>query len=209
MDASDPIVRPSPPSLVARPGDVLVGAVASGRDIAIRAVEYTAALAGITARLVWHGSGPFRALVPGRVHALVRDVVRVVESDVRSRVADLADRGDLERRHQAARLSEVLDRLVPVIVAEVVTRIDVTELVAEHVDLDALAERIDVAAIVERLDLAGITDDVLEEIDLPAIIRESTGSLGSAAMSDVRMRAVDADQAVARLVDRILRRASR
>lgn len=205
MEVTEPARRPYPPSPVTRPADVLVGAIASGTDVAARVVEYTAVLAGITARLVWHGSAPLRTLVPRRAHEVVHDVTGVVEHEFRSHLAGMAQRGQLERDRRAAQLSDLLDRLVPVIVAEVVARIDLNRLVAENVDLDALAARIDLDAIVDRLDLAAITDDVLDEIDLPAIIRESTGSLGSAALADVRMRGIDADEAVARVVDRILR----
>lgn len=209
MEDSGPVLRPHAPVAAPRAADVVVGAVVAGRAAAVRATEYTAAMAGITARLAWQGSAPLRALVPSRVRVVIRGVADVVESDLRSRVDALAERGDLERRRQASALAGLLDRLVPLIVAEVVARIDLTRLVAENVDLDALAARIDIDAIVERLDLAEITDDVLDELDLPEIIRESTGSLGSAAMTDLRLRGIDADDAITGLVERILRRRRR
>ena len=43
-------------------------------------------------------------------------------------------------------------------------------------------------------------------IDLPEIIRESTGSMASEVVRDVRMQSIDADVAIARIVDRLIRR---
>src|SRR5690625_232941 len=212
MDTSEPVPPSTGPSgtlsseLLARPGGVVIGAAGAGRQAAFRCVEYAAAMTGITARLVWHGSAPIRALVPQRAHVMARDATTAVDTELRSRVSRLADRGAAQRQVQVAQVSGLLDRLVPAIVAEVVARVDVTRLVAEHVDLDALAATIDLDAIVDRLDLAAITDDVLDEIDLPEIIRESTGSLGNATVATLRLRGVDADEAVSKVVDRVLRR---
>lgn len=213
-----PSTVPAPsavPTPVARPADALVGAVAAGRDTAFRAAEYGAAVVGATARLAWLASAPLRALVPLRYQAVARDVGATVEAEVRRRLTELAVRGETERRRQAVQASELLDRLVPLVVAEVVARIDLTRLVTENVDLDAVAARVDVDAIadrvdtdriVERLDLAAITDQVLDEIDLPEIMRSSTGSLASNVVVGVRKRGIDADDAVAGIVDRLLRR---
>ncbi|WP_157553380.1 hypothetical protein [Jiangella gansuensis] len=211
--ASRRMAAPAPPAV--RASDAVVGAAATGRAAAVRVVEYGAVMVGITARLVWHGSAPVRALVPQHYRAMVREAAATIEADLRFRVAELARRGDVERQRQAAQVSELLDRLVPLIVAEVVERIDLTHLVTENVDLDAIAARIDVDAIadrvdtervVDRLDLAAIADQVLDEIDLPEIIRSSTGSLASSVVVGVRKRGIEADDVVAGVVDRLLRR---
>jgi hypothetical protein len=49
-------------------------------------------------------------------------------------------------------------------------------------------------------------DQVIDAIDLPEILRESTGSVASEAVRGVRADGVQADEAVARFVDRLLRR---
>jgi hypothetical protein len=84
-------------------------------------------------------------------------------------------------------------------------RIDLDAIV-ERIDLDAIVSRVDVDAIVRRLDLVGLAEEVVNGIDLPEIIRESTGSMASDVVRDVRMQSIDADVAIARLIDRILRR---
>jgi hypothetical protein len=80
--------------------------------------------------------------------------------------------------------------VVPVVVEEVVARID----------LDA---------IIARIDLTALAEEVIEGIDLPEIIRESTGTVASEVVRGVRMQSIDADEAVARVVDRLFLRRRR
>jgi hypothetical protein len=89
----------------------------------------------------------------------------------------------------------------------IVERLDVGA-IASRIDPDAIVERVDVERIVRRLDLTAIAREVIEELDLLSLIRESSESVTSDAVDDLRLGAVDADRAVARAVDRILRRRS-
>src|SRR5690606_10770161 len=118
------------------------------------------------------------------------NIAEAIETELRSRVVELAQRGEMEQRRQHRYASELLDRLVPLIV-------------------DAVAVRIDVAAVADRLDLAAITDEILDEIDLPEIIRTSSGSLASNVVVGVRRRGMEADDVVASVADRLLRRTRR
>ena len=64
--------------------------------------------------------------------------------------------------------------------------------------------------VMQRVDLVAIADYVIEAIDLPEIIRESTGGVATETVRGVRMRSIEADAAVSRAVDRLLfRRRSR
>jgi hypothetical protein len=99
---------------------------------------------------------------------------------------------------------------IDAIVAEVdidaiAKRIDVDAIV-ERIDIDTIISRVDVDAIVRRLDLVGLAEEIVNGIDLPEIIRQSTGSMASDVVRDVRMESIDADLAIARLVDRMIRR---
>lgn len=85
----------------------------------------------------------------------------------------------------------------------------IVETVLDQVDIDAIAARIDLDAIVARIDLPAIAQQVIEEIDLPEIIRESSGAMASETVIGVRMRAVDADERVARIVDKVMMRRRR
>ncbi|HJQ88783.1 MAG TPA: hypothetical protein VJ820_15120 [Propionibacteriaceae bacterium] len=84
-------------------------------------------------------------------------------------------------------------------------RIDVDAIV-ERIDVDAIVSRVDVDAIVRRLDLVALAEEVVNGIDLPEIIRESTGSMASDVVRDARMQSIEADETIARIVDRIIRR---
>jgi hypothetical protein len=84
-------------------------------------------------------------------------------------------------------------------------RIDVDAIVGK-LDIDAIVDRIDIDAIIRRLDLVSLAEEIVNGIDLPEIIRESTGSMASEVVRDVRMQSIDADVAIARIVDRLIRR---
>jgi hypothetical protein len=234
--------------------DVMLGAAAFGGETANRAVESVGALVG--PRVL--------GIVRPRKLAAFPATWRPLPI-----VEELRQRGLQERVEGGATIADLLDRVVPVIVDEVVRRIDVAELVEDYVDIDevvarldldaivqevdidavaaridvdAVAARIDLDAILERLDLTAIVRDrvdldaivqavdidsiaarvdldaiierldlpvlaqgVIDDIDLPGIIRESTGSVASEAVRGVRMHSIEADNAVSNTLDRILR----
>ena len=113
----------------------------------------------------------------------------------------------------AARLD--LDAAVArVDIEAIVRRIDLDG-VAKRIDLDALAAtidpdpvvaRVDLDAILARVDIVGIARDVVDAIDLPEIVRHSTGTLTSDTIRTVRREAMQADEIVGGLFDRLLRR---
>jgi hypothetical protein len=139
----------------------------------------------------------------------------------------LAERGRRERASAAADLQKLLTALVPAVTAAVLNRLDVTALVrdrialdvlvadvdidavAARVDVDAIARRVDLNAIVDRLDLVDLTNRAIDGIDLPQIIRDSTGSISGDMVRGVRMQGIEADQAVTGLVSRLFRRQQR
>ena len=89
-----------------------------------------------------------------------------------------------------------------------VGRVDLDAAVA-RVDLDGAVALVDLDAIIDRIDLVGIVGEVLDELDLPAIIRDSTGSMASETVHGVRMTGITADDAISRVVDRALFRRRR
>lgn len=158
------------------------------------------------------------------VHALVPRVIELIldEMDLTEVVLD---RVDLDRAVAAvdidaiaARLDmdEIVDR-VPI--DRVIDRVDV-DAIADKLDLDRAVKRLDVDAVIAtadvdgvvsrvnldaiigRMDLVGIVGRVLDELDLPEIIRQSTGSMASDTVRGVRMRSFEADQRINRTVGR-------
>jgi hypothetical protein len=86
-----------------------------------------------------------------------------------------------------------------------VARVDLGAIV-QRVDPDEIVARVDIEAALDRLDLAGIARQVIEAIDLAGILRESAGAVSSQAARVVRTEGMNADDSVARFVDRVLRR---
>jgi hypothetical protein len=133
-------------------------------------------------------------------------------------LSTLARRG-AERREMIRRQYEAaLDAIIPAVAVAIVRRIDAAALVRDYVDLDQIIEevdldtaaaRIDIEALIDRVDLVGLVRQVLAEIDLPEIIRESTGAVASDTLRGVRMQTISADDAVARAIDRLRERTHR
>jgi hypothetical protein len=154
-------------------------------------------------------------LVPALAHALIRrldltEVVRrYVDLDVLVASVDLdgaVTRVDLDAIAGRLDIDAVIGRLdLDRIVRE---RVDLDGLVST-VDIDAIAARIDIDAVIDRIDLVGLAEDVIAEVDLPEIIRESTGSMASETVRGVRMQGITADEALGRAVDRFRLRRSR
>ena len=101
-------------------------------------------------------------------------------------------------------IDRVLDR---VDIDEVASRIDLDKIVS-RIDVNDIAAGIDLDAIIDRVDLAAIANRVITEIDLPELIRESSGAMASESVLGVRAQGIEADEWVNRLVDRILMRRS-
>lgn len=104
----------------------------------------------------------------------------------------------------------VLDRVdLRAIVYRALDELNLTEVVTERVDVDEIARTIDLDEIIDRVPIVTIAEYVIEEIDLPRIIRESTGGVATDAMDSVRLQTYGVDQAVARIVDKVLPRNKR
>lgn len=98
----------------------------------------------------------------------------------------------------------VLDTVVPVAVNAVVSRIDINEIVREYVDVNEIVAQADIAPILDRVPMTEIADYVIEEIDLPSLVRESTGGVADGLLGTLRFQAIQTDNFVSLIVDRIL-----
>jgi hypothetical protein len=189
--------------------DAAIGALAVAGGVGLAIGKLAVRMVRPVAILVLHPPMVPKALHPARgLDALVR---------LGSRESQAAGR-DIENAIAAA---------LPAVVERVLEQLPLTEMVKRHVDVDALvaavdldavvtrididaiAQRIDIDAIISRIDLVGLADEVIEGIDLPEIIRESTGTVASEVVRGVRMQSIDADEAIARVVDRLFLRRRR
>ncbi|OXY89502.1 hypothetical protein [Streptomyces diastatochromogenes] len=88
----------------------------------------------------------------------------------------------------------------------VVDRIDV-DAVAERLDVDRVARRIDLDAVLARVDLVTYTEQVLEELDVGRIVRDTGGSMTAETLDAFREQNARADRFVDRFTERLLHRA--
>jgi hypothetical protein len=140
--------------------------------------------------------------------------------------ADAMQRSERARREAedaSARLTdrygELMDRLIREIIGrvdvdEVVSRVDVDAIVArvdldrvvDRLDLDPIVDRVDVDRVVHRVDLAALTEEILDQVEVVSIIRESTESVTDETVALLRQRAAGADRRLALTIDRVFRR---
>jgi hypothetical protein len=178
-------------------------------------------------------------MVDQLVNQMIAEVVRRVDLDAAVERVDLdaiVQRLDIEAILDRIDLTTtVLTRVdLDVVVREVLGRVDEQQIaeMAEKVDVDAVARRLDIELVLDRmdltstvlnrvdlikvvdavltqLDLIALANQIIDGVDLPEIIRDSTGSMASETVKGVRMQGIGADQAVGRAVDRLLLRRTR
>jgi hypothetical protein len=126
-----------------------------------------------------------------------------------------ATQGRQDREALTSAVVRLILTRVPGLADALLNQLDLTALVTERVDVNAVAAQIDVNAIAERVDAIAFLDRIdpdaltrylVEELDLPAIIQSSTGSIMSDAVHDVRMQSISADERLSRAVDAMLLR---
>ncbi|MCV7226712.1 hypothetical protein [Mycolicibacterium komossense] len=121
-------------------------------------------------------------------------------------VTALSRRGDAVINAGVDPLRALLTTIAVQIVGQVLAELDLTALVRDNVDVNAIAREVDIDAIIDRIDLIGLADVVIDGVDLPAIIRQSTTSVTAEVMTDVRSQGERADDLVTGIVDRMLGR---
>jgi len=125
---------------------------------------------------------------------------------IRRGVAGLSERGDRWVTKSADQFKAQIAAVAVGLVDLVLDELDLNALVRERLDIDALAADLDIEAVINRVDLITLADRVIEGVDLPAIIRESTNSMTAEVMTDVRTQGERADDVLAGIVDRMLGR---
>jgi hypothetical protein len=135
--------------------------------------------------------------------ALVRERVDLNAVAEGIDVDAVAARLDVDRVVAGVDIDAIIGR---VDIDAIIGRVDIDAIIG-RVDIDAIAARVDLDAIIARLDLIGLANYVVDGIDLPGIVRESSGSMASEALSGVRLQSLQADEALSRAVGRFLPRA--
>ncbi|WP_076261575.1 hypothetical protein [Intrasporangium flavum] len=157
------------------------------------------------------------------LNSVVREHVDVDAIVAGVDVQGIVERVDIDAIVAGVDLQQIIERIdIDAIVAgvdlqRIIERIDIDAIVAgvdlqqivDRIDVDGIVERVDVDAVIAKLDLVALAELVVEGIDLPGIIRSSTGSMASEGVREVRRQGIGADERVAHVVDRLLHRPER
>lgn len=143
-----------------------------------------------------HASNPVSAVLEISASA-AGALLGVAVQSVNSTVATVAN---------SALVNSILDKVIPYAVDSVLDRMNLTEVVLERVEIDRVVAQASMVDIIDRLPLIDLANYIIAEIDLPQIIRESTGGMAAEAVNTVRMQAIDSDAVMQRIVDRIMLR---
>jgi hypothetical protein len=200
------------------------GAPTAADDLTDLARLLAAAAVGIAVEAQRRSLGAAVAVV-ARLGAPLGIVVRPAVAVARHHLGldGWAARGLAEQRRAQEAAARAVRALIPTLAAAVLDEIDLDDVVArvdldriiERIDLDAIAARIDldavvarvdIDAIVGRVDLPALTEQVIDEVDLGEIIRESSSTMASETVDALRVQGMRADGLVSRMVDRILLR---
>lgn len=200
---------------------ITVGVVAAAADAA-RAVTRLPvlaprfdALAARGERTVHTATSVVDALLRATVVKIVAaaleeiDLTRLIRDNVD--IDAIIDSVDLDRAVARVDLDKAVERVdLDKAVARVdldaaVRRVDLDAIV-DSVDLDRQVSRVDLDGAISRVDLIALANFVIDGVDLPDIIRESTGSLSAEAVRGVRSQGMQADDAVSHFVGRLFGR---
>jgi hypothetical protein len=109
-------------------------------------------------------------------------------SGARRGVMEQLDVTDLALEHvDIQRIAETVD------INPLVDRLDM-EALTDRIDMDALVARLDIEALVGQVDIAAITADVIDQLDIPDLIREVTAETTTESVRSIRLRGVGADR---------------
>jgi len=123
-------------------------------------------------------------------------------------VIERVDIGAVVRRVPLAEIIAAIDidaLLDQVDMNAILAHVDVDALL-ERIDVDGIVARVDIAAMLDRVDMTSIVGEVLDEVDIGGIVRESTGSITGDAVDGARLTAMRLDGFVGRVADKMLLR---
>src|SRR4051794_21731205 len=200
-------------SLRGRAGRRLLDAVGEVADVVLpRAAEEALGRLDVTALVLEHvdldriaAALDVEAVIAGvDLDAVIEkvDIARVID---RVDLDEVVSRVDLDRAVDGVDLDRIIDK---VDIDRVLDRVDLDEVVS-RVDLDRAVDGVDLDRIIARADVVAIARYVVEQLDIPDLIRTSTGSVTTEMVRGGRGQSADADRAAERDVDRLLRRHGR
>jgi hypothetical protein len=127
---------------------------------------------------------------------------RAVRALIAALAAAVLDEIDLDQVVTRVDLDRIAARID---IDRIVERVDL-DAIAARIDLDAVVAQVDIDAILARVDLPGLTEQVIDEVDLGEIIRESSSTMATETVDALRVQGMRVDGLVSRIVDCVLLR---
>ncbi|WP_109750575.1 hypothetical protein [Mycolicibacterium fallax] len=118
----------------------------------------------------------------------------------------LSQRGEEALAAGIGSIRPLLTAVALQVLQQTLAEMDLTKVVRDQLDIDALLRTVNIDAIIDRVDLVGLANSVIEGVDLPRIIRDSTMSVTTGAIGNVRATGELADAMVSGIVNRVLGR---
>lgn len=120
----------------------------------------------------------------------------------------LSQRGEDAMASGISSLRPLVTSIAMQVIQQTLAEMDLTKMMRDQVDFDAILKSVNIDAIIDRIDLVGIANIVIDGVDLPRIIRDSTMSVTTGAIGNVRATGEKADAMVSGIVNRVLGRPS-
>lgn len=156
-------------------------------------------------------AGPPTSAVLDRVVPAVTEAI-IQRVNVTSVVLDNVDlRAIVIRALDSIDLTDLVISRVDLrqVVESALNELDLTQVVLDRVDLDAVVDAVELEPVIDRLPITDIAEYVIEQVDLPQIIRQSTGGVAADAIGAARLASYRTDVGVAQFVDRLIFRRRR
>jgi hypothetical protein len=103
-------------------------------------------------------------------------------------------------REQIAEVEQIASDTLELVVEWILARVDVNAIVAEKVDVEAVVQRVDVIALAR---------EVIVELDIPEIVRNSSQTMAAETVDGLRKHGMSADRTVSEFIDRLVGRKPR
>lgn len=143
-------------------------------------------------------------LSAGALHPVVSGTVSAIESALGLARFTAETCAHIASEASKSAVNSILDGVVPPVVNAIVSRVDLTEVVVRYVNINEIVAQADLDPILDRIPMTEIADYVIEEIDLPSLVRESTGGVADDILGLLRIQAIETDNFFSNLVDKVL-----
>lgn len=114
----------------------------------------------------------------------------------------LSQRGEEAMAAGISSIRPIVSNILIQVLQQTIAEMDLTKVVRDQIDVNAIVSNVNIDAIIDRIDLVGLANSVIDGVDLPRIIRDSTMSVTTGALDGVRSTGQRATGVVNRVLGR-------